>query len=107
MDEGGTLFADAGTQGIDQADELDAGLPGEKFADVLFDDDFGARDFTFAGVAILLDDFGKVVNGVDVEVVEICRGGIDIAWDTEIHYEESAIGARGHGGFENLAVQDG
>src|SRR4029077_16449323 len=105
-DEGGALFADAGTQGVDQADELDAGLPGEKFADVFFDDDFGARDFPFAGVTILLDDFGEVVDVVDVEVVEIRGGGIDIAGDAEIHDEESAIGAGGHGGFENLAGQD-
>ena len=74
---------------------------------MLFDDYFGARDFAFASVAILLDDFGKVVNVVDVEVVKIRGGGIDVARNTEIHHEESAIGARGHGAFENLASQDG
>src|SRR6202521_6120018 len=57
-DEGGALFADAGTQRIDQTDELDAGLPGEEFAYVLLNDDFGAGDFAFAGVTILLDDLG-------------------------------------------------
>jgi len=60
-DEGGTLFANTGAQRIDQADEFDAGLPGEKFADVLFYDGFGAGNFTFAGGAILLDDFGEVL----------------------------------------------
>jgi hypothetical protein len=38
VDESGTLLADAGTQGVNQADQFDAGLPGEKFAYVLFDD---------------------------------------------------------------------
>ena len=50
------LLAQAGAQGGDQSDELDAGLPGKKLADVLFDDGFGARDFPFAGLPILLHD---------------------------------------------------
>jgi len=82
-------------------------LPGKKFANVLFDDEFGAGDFAFAGVAILLDDFGEVVDVVDVEVVKIGGGGIDVAGQAEIHEEEGAIGARGHGGFESLAREDG
>src|SRR4029077_5166558 len=88
-DEGGTLFSDTRTQRIDEADELDAGLPGEKFADVLFDDAFGAGDFAFAGVTILLDDFGEVVNVVDVEVVEIRGRGIDVARNAETTHKES------------------
>src|SRR5260370_6822624 len=34
-------------------------------------------------------------------------GGIDIARDTEIHQEESAIGTRGHGVFQNFSRQNG
>jgi hypothetical protein len=73
---------------------------------VLFDDEFGAGDFAFASVAVLFDDFGEVVDVVDVEIVKI-GGGIDVAGDAEIHDEEGAIGARGHGGFEGQAREDG
>src|SRR5712672_442129 len=105
--EGGALFANAGTQSVDQADQFDAGLPGEEFADVLFDDKFGAGDFAFAGAAILSHDFSEVVDVVDVEVVEICGVGIYVAGDSQIHYEERAIGTRGHGGFQDGARQYG
>src|SRR5258706_15356350 len=105
-DERFALFADAGAQSINQTNELEGGLPGEKFADVLFDYGFGAGDFTFAGGAILLDDFGEVFDVVDVEVVEVGGGGIDIAGDAEVHYEESAIRTSGHDGFENRSRED-
>ena len=64
---------------LNQSDEFDAGLPGKKFADVLFDDGFGARDFVFSSLAILLHDVGKIVHVVDVDVVELGGRGFDVA----------------------------
>src|SRR4029077_1778630 len=93
-----------GGESLDEANEFDAGLPGEKFADVLFDDRFRAGDFAFARLAILLHDVGEVVHVVDVDVVELGGGGFDVARKSKIHDEERAIAAGGHGGFLDVAT---
>src|SRR5216684_22143 len=103
----GALLANARAQRFDQADELDAGLPGEELAHVFVHDDFGTRDLAFARVAILLHNFGEVVDVIDVKIVEIGGSRLDVARNAQIHEEEGAIGTSGHGLFENLARQDG
>ena len=107
VEESGAVFAEAGAECGDEADEFDAGLPGEKFGDVIFDDGFGARDFAFAGLAILRDDGAEVVEIVEIGVVEIGGGGFDVARHAEIHQKERAIAAGFHRGFEDEAREDG
>ena len=107
MEEGGAVFTKAGSESGDEADEFDAGLPGEKFGDVIFDDGFGARDFTFAGLAILRNDGAEVVEIVEIGVVEVGGRGFDVARHAEIHQEECAIAAGFHCGFEDEAREDG
>src|SRR2546427_13173327 len=74
--------------------------PSEKFSDVLIDNDLSAGDFTFASVAVLLDDLSQVVDVIEIKIVEIRCVRIDIAWHAEIHDEKRAISPRGHGFFE-------
>ena len=74
---------------------------------MLFDDGFGAGDFAFAGLAVLLHDVGEVVHVVDVDVVEVGGGGFDVAGHAEVHEKQRAIAAGGHGGFEDVALEDG
>ena len=103
--ERGAIFAQTRAKSFDQSDKFDAGLPGKKFADVLFNDGLGARDFAFASLAILLHDVGEIVHVVDVNVIEFGCGCFDVAWHAEIHDKERAIAASGHGGFQDLARQ--
>src|SRR5579862_4685472 len=105
--EGGALVLELASQGIDHAYDFDAGLPSKKFSDVLVHDGFGARNFTLAGAAILLDDESQVVNVVEVEVVETGGSGIHIAGQAEIHDEERAVAPCGHGPFEHSALERG
>ena len=60
----------------------------------LGDDGFGARNFRFAGVAILLDDLAEVVDVVEVEAVEAGGFRIDVARHAEID-DEDGRGLRG------------
>ena len=63
----------AGAQIVDQADQFDAGLPGKKFADMLVDDGFRARNFAFAHGSALLHDAAEIVEVIEIHVVESRR----------------------------------
>src|SRR5436309_13187331 len=53
-------------------------------------------------MAILLHDFREVVDVVDVEVVQIGGGWVDVAWDAEVHDEKRAIRTRRHSLLKSL-----
>ena len=97
------LGSEAGAElGHDDAG-FDAGLPGFETRDMLFDDGFGARHFGFAGALVLLHDFGKIVDAVEIDVVEAGGGRVHVARDAQIDEQKRTVGARGHGAFEHAA----
>src|SRR5215831_18797867 len=99
-DKIGTLLSQFAAQCFDHADKFHAGLPGEKFLDVFFDDGLGAGNFASPGITVLLDDLGKVV-----EVVEIGSGRFNVARQAQVHYEQRAVAARRHGLGQHRAFQ--
>jgi hypothetical protein len=105
-EERAAFCPEARPQSFDEAREFDTGLPREEFADVLFYNGFGARDFVFTGVAVLLDDVGEVVKVVDVNVVQVGSRGLDVAGQAQIHQQQGAVAASGHGPLKNVAGQD-
>src|SRR5712692_9810083 len=65
-----------------------------------------ARGTSLSRLAILLHNFGEVVDVIDVKIVEIGGSRLDVARNAQIHEEEGAIGTSGHGLFQNLARDD-
>ena len=70
----------------------------------LGDDGFGARNFRFAGAAILLDDLAEVVDIVKVEAVEAGGIRIDVARHAEIDDKDGAASAAGERVIEHSRV---
>src|SRR5208337_4222288 len=100
MKEGGAAFFQAAAQGVEHAGKFDAGLPGDELGHVLFHQDFGLGNFILSCTAILLNDFAEVFHAVEVAVIEFADGRIDVAGHPQVHQEEGAVAARGHGALD-------
>src|SRR6202050_2019392 len=85
---------------------FERGAPGFEFCDVLGNNGFGARNFGFAGLLVLLDDFTKVVDIVKIKTVKPSCFRSDISRNGEIHYEHRAPGASGDGALQKFTRED-
>ena len=65
-------------QVVHQVGGAASGAPSLEFRNLRGDDGLGARNFALARAPVLIDDLGKVVEIVQVEVVEIGGGRLDI-----------------------------
>src|SRR5277367_2257130 len=86
---------EAAAKVVDDGGSFESRAPTLELGDVARDDGFGARNFRFAGAAVLLDDLAQVVDVVEVQAVEPCGAGIDVARHTQVNDEDGpAFAAR-------------